>query len=134
MGDFPITKAKGIVFNVVGAEDMSLQEINAAAEVIYDNVDSDANIIFGALVDDSMPEAEVAITVLATGFSTDFFDQKIENERSLRQLQRGELSEMSVGSAKKLSMLGDTMNSLPSTPKKNYYAPPKTVGSLYDRI
>ena len=44
--DFPITKAKGIVFNVVGGEDMSLQEINAAAEVIYDNVDSDANIIY----------------------------------------------------------------------------------------
>ena len=57
--DFPITKAKGIVFNVVGGSDLTLQEINAAAEVIYANVDSDANIIFGALIDDKMPAGEV---------------------------------------------------------------------------
>lgn len=132
--DFPITKAKGIVFNVVGSEDMSLQEINAAAEVIYDNVDSDANIIFGALVDNNMPEGEVAITVLATGFSTDFFDQKIENERNLRQLQRGESKDMTVGNAKKLSMLGDTLSTMPTSPKTNYYSPSKTVSNVYDRM
>ena len=87
--DFPITKAKGIVFNVVGGEDMSLQEINAAAEVIYENVDSDANIIFGAMVDDSnaLEEGEIAITVLATGFNTDFFDQRELSNRKLDQLQ-----------------------------------------------
>lgn len=49
--DFPIAKAKGIVFNIVGGDDLTLTEINAAAEVIYENVDQDANIIFGALVD-----------------------------------------------------------------------------------
>lgn len=54
--------------------DMSLQEINAAAEVIYENVDADANIIFGALVDNKITSGEVSITVLATGFVTDFFD------------------------------------------------------------
>ena len=72
--DFPITRAKGIVFNVAGGSDLSLQEINAAAEVIYENVDPDANIIFGALVDDSLVNGEVSITVLATGFATDFYD------------------------------------------------------------
>lgn len=71
--DFPIARAKGIVFNVVGGEDMTLQEIHAAAEVIYQNVDQDANIIFGALVDDKRTSGEVSITVLATGFSTDFY-------------------------------------------------------------
>lgn len=71
--DFPIAKAKGIVFNIVGGSDMTLQEINSAAQVIYDNVDLDANIIFGALVDDKMMNNEIAITVLATGFATDFF-------------------------------------------------------------
>jgi len=68
--DFPINKAQGIVFNIVGGNDLTLQEINAAAEVIYENVDSDANIIFGALVDSEM-ESEVSITVLATGFELD---------------------------------------------------------------
>lgn len=72
--DFPITRAKGIVFNVAGGQDLSLQEINAAAEVIYENVDPDANIIFGALVDDKLENGEVSITVLATGFATDFYD------------------------------------------------------------
>ncbi|CAM9486915.1 unnamed protein product [Chrysoparadoxa australica] len=65
----PIDKAKGIVFNIVGGKDMTLQEINAAAEVIYENVDPSANIIFGALVDDRM-QGEMSITVLATGFQT----------------------------------------------------------------
>jgi len=66
--DFPIKRAKGIVFNVVGGTDLTLAEINAAAEVIYENADPDANIIFGALVDPKM-ESDVSITVLATGFS-----------------------------------------------------------------
>ena len=42
-------------------------QINAAAEVIYDSVDPNANIIFGSLIDESM-QGEVAITVIATGF------------------------------------------------------------------
>ena len=50
----PITGAQGIVFQVVGGRDMALQEINAAAEVIYQNVDPNANIIFGALVDEAI--------------------------------------------------------------------------------
>ena len=79
--DFPITKAKGIVFNVVGGSDLTLQEINAAAEVIYENVDTDANIIFGALIDERMAAGEVSITVLATGFPTDFFDAEGDGER-----------------------------------------------------
>lgn len=66
--DFPINKARGIVFNIVGGQDLTLQEINGAAEVIYENVDPDANIIFGALVDKKMG-SEVSITVLATGFN-----------------------------------------------------------------
>jgi cell division protein FtsZ len=65
--DFPIRKAKGIVFNVMGGKDMTLAEINAAAEVVYENADPEANIIFGALVDPKM-EGQVSITVLATGF------------------------------------------------------------------
>eukprot|EP00903_Cladosiphon_okamuranus_P009246 g8823.t1 len=67
--DSPIDKAKGIVFNIIGGNDMSLQEINAAAEVIYSEVDPTANIIFGALVDERM-EGRMSITVLATGFQT----------------------------------------------------------------
>jgi cell division protein FtsZ len=65
--DFPIQRAKRIVFNIVGGEDMGLSEINEASEVIYENADDNANIIFGALVDPSMKE-EISITVLACDF------------------------------------------------------------------
>ncbi|CAN0140789.1 unnamed protein product, partial [Hapterophycus canaliculatus] len=77
--DSPIDKAKGIVFNIVGGNDMSLQEINTAAEVIYSEVDPTANIIFGALVDERM-EGRMSITVLATGFQT---------QEELDAIQRG---------------------------------------------
>jgi cell division protein FtsZ len=65
--DFPIQKSKRIVFNIVGGADMGLQEINEASEVIYENADDNANIIFGALVDEAMGE-EISITVLACDF------------------------------------------------------------------
>jgi len=85
--DFPITKAKGIVFNIVGGSDMSLQEINSAAEVIYQNVDSEANIIFGALVDErNNNSGEVSITVLATGFATDFFDSNDSKDDDIKEV------------------------------------------------
>lgn len=66
--DFPVTDAKGIVFNIIGDKDLTLAEINEAANVIYTNVDRDANIIFGALVDPDLEGGELQITVLATGF------------------------------------------------------------------
>jgi cell division protein FtsZ len=72
--DFPIQKAKRIVFNIVGGLDMGLQEINEASEVIYENADENANIIFGALVDPSMKE-EISITVLACDFDTSITEQ-----------------------------------------------------------
>ena len=65
--DFPIQNAQRIVFNIVGGLSMGLQEINEASEVIYENADENANIIFGALVDPSMDE-EISITVLACDF------------------------------------------------------------------
>lgn len=65
--DFPIQKSKRIVFNIVGGATMGLQEINEASEVIYENADDNANIIFGASVDETMGE-EISITVLACDF------------------------------------------------------------------
>lgn len=65
--EFPVEAAKGIVFNITGGADMSLHEINQAAEVIYDSVDPDANIIFGAHVDESIGD-DMSITIVATGF------------------------------------------------------------------
>jgi cell division protein FtsZ len=63
-----IEGANGVVFNITGGSDLTLHEVNAAAEIIYEVVDPNANIIFGAVIDDKM-EGEIRITVIATGFS-----------------------------------------------------------------
>jgi cell division protein FtsZ len=63
-----IEGAKGVVFNITGGTDLTLHEVNAAAETIYEVVDPNANIIFGAVIDERL-QGEVKITVIATGFS-----------------------------------------------------------------
>ncbi len=62
--------AKGVVINITGGYDLTLHEVNAAADSIYEVVDEDANIIFGAVIDETM-DGEVRITVIATGFDGD---------------------------------------------------------------
>ena len=65
--DVSIEGAKGILFNVTGGTDLTLHEVHAAAEVIEQMVDPQANIIFGMVTDPRM-EDEVRITIIATGF------------------------------------------------------------------
>ncbi len=63
-----INGAGGVVFNITGGSDLTLHEVNQAAEIIYESVDPNANIIFGAVIDDRL-QGEIRITVIATGFS-----------------------------------------------------------------
>jgi len=65
--DEPVLRATGVVFNIAGPSDLTLKEVNQAAQVIYDRISEDCNVIFGALLDDSIRGDEVSITVLATG-------------------------------------------------------------------
>jgi len=68
--DISIDGAKGGLFNVKGGEDLTLFEVNDAAEIIRQMVDPEANIIFGAVIDDTMQD-EIRITVIATGFDSE---------------------------------------------------------------
>lgn len=65
--DVIISGAKGLLMNVTGSPDMTLYEVNEATTVIYDAAGSDANIIFGAVIDPTL-EDEIRVTVIATGF------------------------------------------------------------------
>ena len=65
-----IDGAGGVVFNITGGSDLTLHEVNQAAEIIYEAVDPNANIIFGAVIDDRL-QGEIRITVIATGFNTE---------------------------------------------------------------
>lgn len=66
-----IANATGIVYNITGGTDLSLFEVNTASEIIYELADPTANIIFGAVVDDTITDGTVHVTVVATGFDTD---------------------------------------------------------------
>ena len=66
--DASIEGARGVLFNVTGPADLLLFEVNMAAQVINEVVDPDAEIIFGAVLDESITD-EVQITVIATGFT-----------------------------------------------------------------
>jgi cell division protein FtsZ len=59
--------ATGILLNITGGRDLGLFEVNDAAEVIQNAADANANIIFGAVIDESMSD-EVRVTVIGTGF------------------------------------------------------------------
>jgi cell division protein FtsZ len=65
--DVTIDGARGILFNVTGGNDLGLYEINQAATIIRETTHPDVNLIFGAVIDESMDD-EVRITVIATGF------------------------------------------------------------------
>ena len=73
-----IDGARGILFNVIGGNDLSMHEINSAAEAITSAADPDANIIFGATINPDI-EGEVIITVVATGFDAAYFAKRSSN-------------------------------------------------------
>jgi len=65
--DVSIQGARGVLINITGGPDLSLHEVNEAATLIQEEAEDDANIIFGAVIDESMGD-EIRITVIATGF------------------------------------------------------------------
>jgi cell division protein FtsZ len=65
--DLSIDGARGILINITGGSDMSLFEVNEASMLIQEAAHEDANIIFGAVLDENVPEGELRVTVIATG-------------------------------------------------------------------
>ena len=62
-----IEGARGVIINITGGTNLGLHEVNTAAELVQRSVDPEANIIFGAVIDESLDE-DIVITVIATGF------------------------------------------------------------------
>jgi cell division protein FtsZ len=75
--EISIEGAKGVLFNITGGPDLTMAEVDEAAKQIASAVDPDANIIFGATIDQTMVD-QVKITVIATGFD--------ETKKRLREL------------------------------------------------
>ena len=68
-----IEGAKGVLINITGGADLTLYEVNEASSIIRESADEDANIIFGAVIDETMRD-EMKITVIATGFDKESAD------------------------------------------------------------
>ncbi len=79
--DTNIDGARGVLFNITGGRNMTMHEVDEAAKIITEAVSPDANIIFGAVLDDDL-EDDVKITVVATGF-----DQPLRQERLVPALK-----------------------------------------------
>lgn len=84
-----IDGARAVLINITGGSDVSIMDINEAANMIMQAADPDANIIFGAGIDETMQD-EVRITVIATGFEKTPFPQK-EPAKKPRELERERL-------------------------------------------
>ncbi|HMN29964.1 MAG TPA: cell division protein FtsZ [Caldilineaceae bacterium] len=98
--DISIDGARAILFNIKGGDEMSLYEVNEAAETVRANAHPEANIIFGAVVDPELKD-EVQITVIATGFDrarledplVTTFARSVESHRSYEPRQQPTRSE-----------------------------------------
>lgn len=84
--DISIDGARGVLFNIKGGKDLSLFEVNEAAGMIRQMVHPDANIIFGAAIEDALQD-EVEITVVATGFDRDAHGPDREKETPIIRRQ-----------------------------------------------
>jgi len=81
--ELSIDGAKGVLFNVSGSSDLTMLEINEAANVITESIDPNAKVIFGAVVDEAIKKGEVHVTVIATGF-----DAERVNESPMAKMSR----------------------------------------------
>lgn len=81
--DVSINGALGVLVNITGGEDLSLNDINEATSIIYDAAGSEANIIFGAVIDPSL-NGDLRVTVIATGFNGNGFKTSFYKENPNR--------------------------------------------------
>jgi cell division protein FtsZ len=99
--EMSITGAKGILFNITGGNDLSMFEVDEAAKVITEAADSDANIIFGTVINENYT-GEIKCTVIATGFSEE--EQKRQQNMTasgtIQRLGHAPTSKMTVGDVK----------------------------------
>lgn len=91
--ELSIDGAKGVLFNVSGSSDLTMLEINEAANIITESIDPNAKVIFGAVVDETIRKGEVQITVVATGFDADRVKESPMEKMSRLSIERGRKQE-----------------------------------------
>ncbi|KAF7145509.1 hypothetical protein RHSIM_Rhsim04G0016100 [Rhododendron simsii] len=83
-----IQSATGVVYNITGGKDITLQEVNRVSQVVTSLADPSANIIFGAVVDERY-NGEIHVTIIATGFTQSFQKTLITDPRGAKLVEKG---------------------------------------------
>ena len=135
--------ARAVLINITGGPDMSIMDVNEAANLIMQSADSEANIIFGAGIDESLTD-EVRITVIATGFEKNAFPIKNKTRKPGAVPSASYYSASTYNPYENRGKAGETAEEfdapVPSTYEadQSYYAsgakpvvPPKTMGGAY---
>uniref|UniRef100_A0A2N9GZT8 Tubulin/FtsZ 2-layer sandwich domain-containing protein n=1 Tax=Fagus sylvatica TaxID=28930 RepID=A0A2N9GZT8_FAGSY len=82
-----IQSATGVVYNITGGKDITLQEVNRVSQVVTSLADPSANIIFGAVVDDRY-NGEIHVTIIATGFSQSFQKKLLTDPKAAKLIDK----------------------------------------------
>jgi len=97
--DLSIHGAKGVLFAIAGGDDMAMHEIQEAAKIITESIDSDAKVIFGAIRDERLKKNELKITVIASGFPENpesdkktLFQNQPEKKEEKKEIHNGFLN------------------------------------------
>jgi cell division protein FtsZ len=131
--DISIQGARGVLINITGGPDLCLHEVNEAASMIQEEAHEDANIIFGAVIDETMTD-EIRITVIATGFGEG------KEERKPVITSSSHVSGMSHMSHPSSSMSSiNTVNNMANVPNVPNVAPVKNkkvvhLGTIVDDL
>ena len=97
--ELSIDGAKGVLFCISGGPDMTMAEVNEAAQIITESIDPDAKVIFGAIIDEKLRKGELKATVIATGFG----ESRVAPATSLEHDKRDEFLKVVTGSIEKQS-------------------------------
>src|SRR5437764_284191 len=130
--DIDISGARGVLFNITGGMDMTLMEVNDAANVISQAAHPEANIIFGAVQDASF-DGHVKITVIATGFDAASGRPKsgTHQQAALYPPSRPEYDRSKLYSVSSSAPGGTSNGSMPSRTPHNYATPPVTPDAMH---
>ncbi|MEN9920223.1 MAG: hypothetical protein RL538_116 [Candidatus Parcubacteria bacterium] len=130
-----ITGAKGVLFAIAGGDDLGMLEIQDAARVITESIDSHAKVIFGAIRDDKLKKNEIKVTVIATGFP----EESVVPGMSRSHITRQAPMQQPVPEREpeeEIAPRGKIFNSLPSrkTEERQEPTPAPTVASTPNAI
>lgn len=118
--ELSINGARGILFNISGGPDLTMMEVNEAANVITESIDQDAKIIFGAITDEKLKKGEIKITVIATGFnnkeensiSNNIIKKTVNEEPKIKLEIKEESQEMPSNKQQKNDLFSSKINTI----------------------